>query len=56
MKRLLTKRFFARLAGLLVGLVALGAIALGVYKFILLPQIDRWGATEAEIAAAYPGD
>jgi len=56
MKRLLTKRFFTRLAGLLVGLAVLGAGVLAIYAWILLPQIDRWGATDAEIAAAYPGD
>jgi hypothetical protein len=56
MKRLLTKRFFARLAGLLIALVVLGIGALLIYEWILLPQIDRWGATDAEIAAGYPGD
>jgi hypothetical protein len=50
------KRFFIRLAGILVGLVVLGAAALVIYQFILLPRIDRWGATDAEISAVFPGD
>jgi hypothetical protein len=50
------KRFFIRLAGTLAGLVVFGAVALVVYQFILLPRIDRWGATDAEISAVFPGD
>ncbi len=56
MKRLLTKRFFIRLAGILAGLVVLAVAALAVYEWMLLPWIDRWGATDAEIAAVFPGD
>ncbi len=56
MKRWLTKRFFIRLAQLFAGLVVLAVAALAVYAWILLPRIDRWGATDAEIAAVFPGD
>jgi hypothetical protein len=50
------KRFVTRLAGILIGLVVLGLGAGTIYQFILLPQIDRWGATDAERLAVYPGD
>ncbi len=45
------KTFF-KLIGILFGLGALAALAL----VLLMPWMDRWGATEAEIAAIYPGD
>jgi hypothetical protein len=50
------KRFFARLAGVLIGLAVLGVGAWTIYQFILLPWMDRWGATDAEISAPYSGD
>lgn len=56
MKRLLTKRFFTRLAVILAGLAAWVLIALGGYKLILQPWMDRWGTSDAEIAAVFPGD
>jgi len=38
-------------------LVLIGLIALVVVAVILLtPSMDRWGATDAEIQATYPGD
>ena len=56
MKCLLTKRFFIRLAAVLAGLTALALVTLGSYKLILQPWMDRWGVTNAEIAAVFPGD
>jgi hypothetical protein len=35
---------------LCLGILAVGAI------FLLTPQMDRWGATDQEIKATYPGD
>jgi len=45
------KRFF-RIIGLLAGL----GILIAVSAFALLPWMDRWGATDEEIAASYSGD
>jgi len=56
MKRLLTRPFYIRLVGILAGLVVLAAAALAVYSWLLLPRIDRWGVTDAEITAVFPGD
>ena len=36
--------------------VAAGAAVLGVYRFVIRPWHLRWGATDAEIARAMPGD
>jgi hypothetical protein len=43
---------FLKLTGILCGLAVAGILML----FALLPWMDRWGATEAEIAASFPGD
>jgi hypothetical protein len=40
----------------MIGLVGLGIIAWVVYTMAILPKIDRWGATEAEISTTLPGD
>lgn len=45
------KKLF-KLFGLLAGLVALVVLVV----IALTPWMDRWGATETEIAATYPGD
>lgn len=45
------KKLF-RLIGVLAGL----ALLAGTVTAALLPWMDRWGATEDEIAASYPGD
>lgn len=39
-------------------LAGLGALLLlaGLGIWLLTPRLDRWGATDAEIAATYPGD
>jgi hypothetical protein len=41
-----------KLFGVLAGLAAMTVIAIS----LLTPWMDRWGATEAEIAATFPGD
>jgi hypothetical protein len=41
-----------KLAGLVAGLAVLAGISLA----FLMPWMDSWGATAAEIQAAYPGD
>ncbi len=38
--------------GVLVGIIAIGVVTV----ILLTPWMDRWGATDTEIAAAYPGD
>ncbi len=38
--------------GILFSLIAIGVVAV----VLLTPWMDRWGATDAEIAATYPGD
>jgi hypothetical protein len=43
---------FLKTIGILAGIGILAAIVL----FALLPWMDRWGATEEEIAASFPGD
>ncbi len=43
---------FLKLLGILAGLLALVVVAIAA----LTPWMDRWGATDAEIAATYPGD
>lgn len=43
---------FLKITGALAGLGALVVVIL----VALLPWMDRWGATDDEIAAAYPGD
>lgn len=45
------KRIF-KLIGVLAGL----AIVAGFLTAALMPWMDRWGATDDEIAASYPGD
>jgi hypothetical protein len=40
---------------ILAGLCALLLLA-GLGVWLLTPRLDRWGATDAEIAATYPGD
>lgn len=45
------KRFF-ELAGILAGLAALAILTI----MILMPWMDRWGATDDEIAASFTGD
>ncbi len=40
------------LLGILVGLIILGVILV----VLLTPWMDRWGASQEEIAATYPGD
>ncbi|HEX5836874.1 MAG TPA: hypothetical protein VFY26_03520 [Anaerolineales bacterium] len=42
-------RNFFKGIGILVGLAVLAGV-------VLMPWMDRWGATEKEIAASYPGD
>lgn len=41
-----------KLIGILAGLVVLAVLVV----IALTPWMDRWGATDAEIAATYPGD
>jgi hypothetical protein len=41
-----------KIAGMLAGLATLMVIL----TIALMPWMDRWGASEAEIAAAFPGD
>jgi hypothetical protein len=43
---------FLKLLGILVGLVALLVVTVAA----LTPWMDRWGATDQEISATYPGD
>jgi len=43
---------FLKLVGILAGLTVLAVIVI----VALMPWMDRWGATEAEIAASFPGD
>jgi hypothetical protein len=43
---------FLILLGILVGLIILGVILV----VLLTPWMDRWGASQEEIAATYPGD
>lgn len=43
---------FLKVIGVLVGLVILTSILIA----LLTPWMDRWGATDEEIAAAFPGD
>jgi len=45
------KKFLSFLA-ILVGVIALGVLA----TILFTPWMDRWGATDAELAATYPGD
>ncbi|HLO29894.1 MAG TPA: hypothetical protein VK249_12200 [Anaerolineales bacterium] len=45
------KKFF-KFTGTLVGLAVLVLIVMS----LLTPWMDRWGATDAEIAASFPGD
>jgi hypothetical protein len=45
-------KMFLKLIGFFAGFVVLAIIAI----VLLTPWMDRWGATEAEIAATYPGD
>lgn len=45
------KKLF-KLIGILAGLLALVVLVV----IALTPWMDRWGATDAEIAATYPGD
>jgi hypothetical protein len=47
----IVKKFFKTI-GILAGL---GILAI-ILMFALLPWMDRYGATDAEIAASYPGD
>lgn len=44
-----------RLLRLIVGLIALGALLVGLFA-LTLPAIHRWGATNEEVARALPGD
>jgi hypothetical protein len=44
-----------RLLRLLVGLVVLAGLLVGLFALIL-PAIQRWGATDAEVTSARPGD
>jgi hypothetical protein len=43
---------FLKAIGILIGLVILGVVATAA----LLPWMDRWGASDAEVAASFPGD
>lgn len=43
---------FLKFVGILTGLIVLAVIV----TFALLPWMDRWGATDEEIAASFPGD
>ena len=42
--------------GALVRAAALGAAGVGVYAAVVRPRLLRWGATEDEVRASYPGD
>jgi hypothetical protein len=46
------KKKFLSVAGILLGLAVAGVVAL----ILLTPWMDRWGTTDGEIAATYPGD
>jgi len=50
-RRTLVKRFF-KLIGTLTGLAVLAVLVI----VALMPWMDRWGATEGEIATSFPGD
>jgi hypothetical protein len=41
---------------ILLGLVLFILLAGATYRLAILPRIDRWGATDAEVAAVFPGD
>jgi len=41
-----------KVAGFLVGIAILGVIAI----VLLMPRMDRWGATQAEISGSFTGD
>ena len=43
---------FLKILGVLVGLILLAVVVVS----LLTPWMDRWGATEEEVAATYPGD
>jgi len=43
---------FLKAIGILTGLIVLAVVIVA----LLTPWMDRWGATDEEIAAAYPGD
>src|SRR5689334_19441473 len=47
-----TMRRFFKLIGILAGLAVLAILTI----IILMPWMDRWGATEAETAASFTGD
>lgn len=43
---------FLKIVGILAGLIALVILAI----ILLTPWMDRWGATDEELAATFPGD
>lgn len=43
---------FLKVLGVLVAIIVLTVLAVK----LLTPWMDRWGATDAEINATYPGD
>jgi hypothetical protein len=51
LRRILVKKFL-KLIGILAGLVVLAVIVI----VAPMPWMDRWGATDNEIAASFPGD
>ena len=49
-------RRFGRVAKALLWIAGVVAVLTGVYLWVIYPWMVRWGATDAEIKAAYPGD
>ena len=45
-------KIFLRITAIMIGLLAVVILS----TIILTPWMDQWGATEAEVAAAFPGD
>jgi hypothetical protein len=39
-----------------IGIVAALGMMAGIVIAVLLPRMDRWGATEVEVSASFPGD
>src|ERR1051325_3006325 len=43
---------FLKIIGVLIAVGILGVVAI----ILLMPSMDRWGATQAEISGSFPGD
>jgi hypothetical protein len=49
-------RRWGRIASLLLWMAGVVAVLIGAYLWVVFPWMTRWGATDAEIEASYPGD